>query len=182
MSIVNIQRDFTLTVPGQTAIALPAGAINTDPLPVNADPVVYDDIASLNLVNGGVISLAADYVSGAACYLLAPLGDRTPYRVKASVAITDTDTKRFIVVGYAPASITGTSDLIADPVYIPFIGQFDDLLLVPAVEELDPNYGRALAVGIVVYAGAQLTNESVQGHLSVQRLGTKPPTMHNAVS
>jgi len=182
MSIVNIQRDFTLAIPGQTAIALPAGAINTDPLPVNGDPVVYDDIASLNLANGGDISLAANYMSGAACYLLAPLGDRTPYRVKASIAITDTDTKTFIVVGYAPASVTGTADLIAEPMYIPFYGQYDDLLLVPAVDDLDPNYGRALAIGIVVYAGAVLTNEQVQGHLSVQRLGTKPPTMHNAVS
>jgi len=182
MSIVNVQRDFTLTVPGQTAIALPAGAINTDPLPVNADPVVYDDIASLNLVNGGDISLAANYITGAACYLLAPLGDRTPYRVKASIAITDTDTKTFIVVGYAPASITGAGDLIDEPVLIPFIGQYDDLVLIPAVEDTDPNYGRALAVGIVVYAGAVLSNEAVQGHLSVQRLGTKPPTMHNAVS
>ena len=47
----------------------------------------------------------------------------------------------------------------------------------------EPTYGdRALCIALVIQADGAVTSQNIIGSLSAQRLGTKPPTMHNAVS
>ena len=97
--------------------------------------------------------------------------------------ISGTINNPMLVVGYAPASPTGSDDVIDQPYFIPFNqGEFDDVIIVPKLLDADPNFGRALYIGVVFCPGTTVSSLPAIGHISVQNLGIKPPTMHWAVS
>lgn len=180
----NIQRDGRWTKPetaSDLALATETTIITTT-IKVNADPVVYVDMAQAHISNAAfAITTANQRCIG--CYLTPPVGDNVPYRVKASITAFGQpvyNNDQAIVIGYAPAVITGTDDIIEDPYYIPFQSSFDDLIIVPALVSGDPFFGRALCIALACQT-AQASNH-VLGSISVQSLGVKPPTMQNAVS
>ncbi len=110
-------------------------------------------------------------------YMDPPVGDNVPFRVKASII-----NYASILVGYGPASITGTDDPIDEQYYLPFIYEFDDLIMVPALASGDTNFGKALFIGLCLQPPITITATPQLGQLSVQNLGVKPPTMQNAIS
>ena len=115
-----------------------------------------------------------------------PIADNTPYRIQAGACVvgqSHTIDNFAIVIGYAPASPTGTNDTIEDPFYIPFRHSFDGMVIVPHLESGDTYFGRALFVGIAHQAGLAISPTAlhIKASLSVQRLGTTPPTMNFAV-
>jgi hypothetical protein len=186
MSIVNVQRDFMLLDPDQTELTWPTNSsITGSTINMNADSNVYDDAASAEITDTATVS--GNNIETIGCYIHQPIDDRTPYRIKATAQILDVrmnETFTYVVVGWAPASPTGTNDAIDQPVFIPFTRKCDELILVPHQESGDTYFGRALAVGVGIAAGSTygISSKIASATISVQRLGTKPPTMHNAVS
>jgi len=180
----NIQRDGIFLTLDESAGIIPAlqSLLTANTATANAAAAVNVEYGEMQIANTAVsISAANQKVAG--LYIDQPSKDRQPYRVKASLNIIGIDnnvTDAAIVVGYAPASITGSNDTIDEPNYIPFEHNFDDLIVVaaPTVSYED----RALFVGIAIQSKGGITTEQIRGHLSVQNLGTKPPTMQNAVS
>lgn len=179
----NLHRDGTYIGPEQALVAWSNGnavgaagsefsgpaAIQTDFALVQADYTVTE---THNLGNGYGIGL----------YFENPLTDRVPYRVKASINVEgawDYDHSAMIVVGYGIASPTGSNDAIEDPRYIPFNKNFDDLII---VEKSASHTTLPLAIGLIHAPAQTVTTKHIFGQLSVQCLGTSPPTMHNAVS
>lgn len=182
----NVQRDFILFDPDQTGLnpnSATETLLTTDALNIMADPSVYDDVAEAVVAPGSQLTISANSKKAMGCYIYQPVADRVPYRIKAHMALAASGFRLAIAIGYAPASPTGSDDAISSARYIPFTGEFDDLILVPAQGSGDTYFGRALAVAIVwITSGTGITTAYFDGHLSVQRLATKPPTMHNAVS
>lgn len=183
----NIQRDGHWTEPktaNDTTWAADELIANTT-AKVNGPSAVSVDKANVHGDNVNTYSIAANEQRCIGVFIQEPDGDNTPYRVKASANVvgqSQDDTDMAILVGYAPASITGTDDVIEDVYYIPFYGEFDDLIVVPTLVSGDPFYDRALCFGIAIQSEAGITTKRLLGHLSVQRLATKPPTMAQAVS
>lgn len=109
----------------------------------------------------------------------APVADTTPYRIHASSSIDGSSATvhaSSIIIGYAPASPTGTDDIIEDIYRIPFRTiSFDNVVMVPALESGDTYFGRALFIGISIDATVAIVNVNVQAHISVQNLGVGAP-------
>ena len=180
-SPVNIQRDAYWTNPDTTDdIALGNSTLQSlTNLDASGPTTVFQDSGSAQ-VDAATTTIAADNQKTIGVYMAQPDGDNTPYRVKAACRVMDTpDAEMSIVIGYAPATITGANDLIQDLFYIPFKHNFDDLIMVP---ESDTYSARALFIGVAIQGGAGITGKRVNCSISVQRLATKPPTMQNAVS
>ena len=182
----NISRDATwiepktaddLTWPTQTAQ-------NSATVTVNAKTAVHTDKA--NATCRAAMTVSSQFLECIGVYMQAPVGDNVPYRVKADLVVvgqSGTFNNQAVVVGYGPASPTGTNDTIDEPYFITFDQQrFDDLIIVPALDSGDPNYGRPLFVGVAHLAGQAVSGLYCFAHVSVQNLGVKPPTMQNAVS
>ncbi len=181
----NIQRDGTYINPDSARLAFgTSDAVTIQALKINAPTAVAVDI---NFTQSGVglETIASGEKAGIGCYINQPIGDRVPYRIKASIEVATEqryNTKGIIAIGFAPAAITGVDDVIAEPTYIPFDGTFDDLIIVEAQLGGDTYFGRALAVAIVIEPVETITTLPIRANISVQNLGVKPPTMQNAVS
>lgn len=178
----NIQRDGIFTDLEATHYNWATATTTTgDTVKVNGDPSVYVDKAFVKSDRGATCAPSATTLQAIGCFIQQPIGDRTPYRVKVSCPIADADGKAFIVIGYAPASPSGSDDILAanENALIPFENTFDDLIIIPSLPEGDALEDRALCFGIAV-TGA--FSEQLPAHLSVQNLGVKPPTMHNSIS
>ena len=115
-------------------------------------------------------------------YIDPPVGDRVPYRVKAHASGADSAVSFMIAVGYAPASITGTDDIISEPLYLPFHKSIDQLIVVEEEESGDTYEGRALCFAVIAQADNAGIGDYIRAHISVQNMAVKPPTMQNAVS
>lgn len=181
----NIQRDGTWIEP-KTADDLSwpnASTITAATYTANAKSTVFVDKANAHARAN--MTLSAGQLELIGVYLLAPDGDNVPYRVKADLCVvgqSGTFNNQAVIVGYGPASPTGTNDTIDEPYIITFDQQrFDDLIMVPALDSGDPNYGRPLFFGVAHLAGQAVAGLEVCAHISVQNLAVKPPTMLNAV-
>ena len=183
----NIQRDGIWCLPKTSAIqpwstAFLVGAatgLMSGPAAVNPD------VGFVQSSHTDGQSLSINELVAIGVYLDPPQDDSTPYRVKASVflmAENAIESNGVLMLGYGPASPTGTDDVIDEPYYIPFGQKLDELLLVQTLDSSDPNYGRPLAFAVCATSGSTTTNQDILAHISVQNLGTKPPTMINAVS
>lgn len=182
----NIQRDGTWTVPKTSLDEAFAAevALNLTLYKTSGPAAVAVDQASVqsqaNILT--VITIANRRSLG--IFMTAPEGDNVPFRIKAGAHAPGLDIHEVnfaIVIGYGPASITGSNDIIEDVYYLPFRDTFDDLVMVPALVSGDTYFGRALSISIAAQAGAAVNNH-IAAYLSVQNLGVKPPTMQNAVS
>lgn len=154
-------------------------AFGTTQLLANADPSTYDNQAQAHAYDAN-FGLTNGNVKVIGCYMKEPTGDNTPYRVIAGQEIVgqyDVIYSSFLVVGYAPASPTGTDDTIDQVFLIPFVSEFDGLLVVPPLDDSDANYGRALFIGVGVACDANLSSQDIMACISVQRLATTPPTL-----
>lgn len=182
----NIQRDAIWTKP-ETASDLgwPLDTLVTATNAVaNADPTVYTDVANAH-TGANLISITASNKQTIGCYLKAPEGDNTPYRVKAFSTIYNSDKDQFrtmITIGYGPAAITGSGDTIEDIYEIPFISGIDELIMVPALSSGDTYFGRALFIGVTVAADSTITTKVASTCISVQNLAVAPPSMIYSVS
>lgn len=133
------------------------------------------EIATNGTVNQVVGSVASADVSGTGGnYGVGVLMDsndeeRTPYRVKAYVPTND---NVYIIVGYAPASPTG-SDIPEQPWMMHMVGEFDEIIMLPATTTYA---GRAIMFGIKTELVA--IQHAV---LSVQKLDVSPPQFAIAV-
>lgn len=184
--ILNVQRDGLYIDPSddlklawsatQTSYQALTSVKLAGTVPVDYAAVEVDDAA---------YTLNANQKTGIGVMIQQPLGDRTPYRVKAHVHTPGNQGQRYaILVGYAPASpITGDNTVAAQTI-LPFDQKFDDLIMVENEADGDTFDGRAMVFAIVMYnpTGSSLSNSVSYGALSVQNLGVKPPTMQNAVS
>lgn len=179
----NIQRDGWYLDPNGTEYSFPT-AVSIAGSPVMSGPsaaaVDYAEAAN-NAVSG--VTIGADKESAIGVLMDPPSVDRVPYRIKASVEIPNVgDPKTFICIGYAPASPTGSGDVITGARYIHFTEDFDDLVIVEPEKEGETYYGRALVIALLLRAENAFTDKKVVARLSVQSLAVKPPTMQNAVS
>lgn len=100
--------------------------------------------------------------------------DTVPLRVKASVNYGG-----YIIVGYAPASPTGNDDAINDSVWIPFVYKCDEIIMVPVTSNHTTD---SIAVALAVQPPSGLSAGNLPGHLSVQNMAIKEPTIAAAMS
>lgn len=182
MSLTNIKRDgFHLEVKNTNESAWSSTFVTTaDTALINAgDPSVKDEFASARADMTSGVSVAAASWKGIGCYISPPGVDMTPYRVKA-YAMNLYGTADFrLVIGYAPASITGTDDTLSPINVLPFGYNFDDIIMVPALPAGDPLEGRALAFGLML---GETATSVIYAALSVQKLSVAPPAFAQAVS
>ena len=184
---INVQRDgFWIEPKTADELSWPtATAVTAATYKANAKTAVHVDKAQAFARSD--MTLSADQIELIGIYMTPPVGDNVPFRVKASMgqliggAAAHT---QCIVVGYGPASLTGSDDEIDEPYIIPFLHGvgFDELVIVPALDSGDGNYGNPLFFGVGFLAGSAQAGIWTTACISVQNLGVKPPTMQNAVS
>jgi hypothetical protein len=180
----NIQRDgvyVDLDVSESVAFSSNLALTSTD-LYINGPAAVQVDVARVQATPNVVTNVTASNRKAIGCYIQAPIGDRTPYRVKAFAEGANGYSGFGIAVGYAPPSPTGSDDQIVEPVYFPFFKTFDDLIFIEPEAEGDTYEDRALCFALVIQGNASGVADYIFAYLSVQNLGVKPPTMQNAVS
>lgn len=181
----NIQRDCTFAQPLTSGLLdfATESTLNQPTCLMNSSGSTNVDFASCQSDHTATYSLTAANKRALGVLMQPPVADRVPYRIKASAINPYVATKFAIVIGYAPASPSGSDDSIDEPVYIPFTEVFDDTVIVETLDSGDGNYGRALAIGVAMIADATgLTTDPVLVHLSVQNLSVKPPTMAQAIA
>ena len=179
--IKNIDRDGVWTKPatGQISFSNPA-ALGSSVI-YNSEAAVFDMQASANAAES--VALGADQQAAIGVHVVQPLGDNTPYRVKASAISMEGGRGGVLAVGYGPASPSGNGDTMTNPWFIPFAGDLNELVMVPPLPAGDPLEDRPLVFALVVVNSASAPGGGdIFANLSVQRLATKPPTIHRAVS
>ena len=179
----NIQRDCIFVQPLSSALLgwSTAQAMTTATALMNSDGSTHVDFASAQSTHTATLSMTAGAIQAIGVLMQPPEGDRVPYRIKAHFEEVTLATRSFIMIGYGPASPDGDDDAIDEPVFLPFKEKFDDTVIVETLDSGDGNYGRVLAIGIAAYALSTSTF-SLHGHISVQNLSVKPPTMAQAVA
>jgi hypothetical protein len=178
----NIQRDGIWTNSLAAKLTWPTETVRSaGNILVNAKTAVHSDVADAAV--GEFATITAGYREAIGVYMQEPIGDNAPYRVKASLDIQTTlvDIASHLIIGYAPASITGADDDVNQVYVIPIFNSIDELIMVPNLVSGDTYFGRPLFFGIALDASSALTARAT-GQISVQRLAVKPPTMQNAVS
>lgn len=184
---VNIQRDGSYVKVESAAgkLSFPAGNDPTSAtLIVNAKTTVFDMYGYAQLAPSKY-SIIGDQLNTIGLYMDPPRLDRYPYRVKVSVAASDSigqNVNMVLIVGYAPETIVGLDDEVAFPQYIPFRDTMDDLIIIEPLPSGDALEDRPLYFGLGVQPIEDIASDHVYGHISVQNLGIRPPTMHNAIS
>lgn len=179
----NIQRDGTylypkdvLIVPGSEYLATATTVLSNGP---SATAIDYAK-ATLDFEANTAITILFARTFG--IFINQPVGDRHPYRVKAALAYHEyVGAVSNLIIGYGPATQTGSDDVITEIVKIPFLSIYDDLIIVDALPPGDALENRSLFIGIELNPAVAIT-ATARGHISVQNLGVKPPTMQNAVS
>lgn len=180
MNIINLDRDSFWTNLKTTA-DVTVGTVFA-PLPsgnaiINADPTVYDDVAKAKLSTSAAITVAAASYAAIGCYLKPPTVDTVPYRIKGYAHGLQSPSC-IAIIGYGPSSPTGSGDTITPCVFIPFDDYIDEIVMIPALDSTDPDYGKPIAFGIGI---GQCTSDVVFAHLSAQRMATTPPKYGAAV-
>lgn len=184
MTIKNVQRDGVFVDLSNTAkVAWSTGNANTvTDFLMNGPTGVQGTFCQVSSQSHVNTSISGQNKKAIGCYIDQPVDDRVPYRVKAYAAGPDSGVSFMIGVGYAPASITGSDDIISEPLYLPFDTHFDELIIVEEEEDGDTYFGRPLCFAVVAQANNAGIGDFLRAHISVQRLAVSPPTMQNAVS
>ena len=178
---VNIRRDgIWLSFKGLIAWSRNT-PITERSIAVNAVSEVSIDQNSVQADFTESVNLDAKKLKAIGCYIHQPVDDNAPYRLVALVNIKGQkaeDLKPTIAIGYAPEQITGENDMISQVVHLPFEGEIDQLVVIPNEGDNNEFRGRPICFAICLQSAKKLTNVNLNAHLSVQRLATKPPTMH----
>lgn len=166
MNLKNIARDgYWMGTIKETAIGW---ATNTGGL-ANSDGTVKDEIGSV--FSTGVSPATGN--SSIGMFFAAPLVDVVPFRVKAYVPTND---NIYLMIGRAPATITGTDDTISHINRFHLVGEMDEILMIEPLAVGDGDRETPIFIGI------QTEAVSVQNiRLSVQRLDVAPPQFSIAV-
>lgn len=108
-----------------------------------------------------------------------PEVDDTPYRIKCRAKVLSE--LQYIIIGYAPSAPNGVNDLITKVCAIPFSGVegFDDIILMRSVPKGDPEYGKAVAIGIAIESNQKQKSYFA---LSVQNLAVTAPQFAASMS
>lgn len=178
--IINLQRDGVFLDPAQQTFQFASEVAIGNYVDIEGDPTVYDDYSTVlsdYTTNPGT---TAGNWRAVGCYIRPPGVDRTPYRIKANMT-NDSDLESIVGIGFGPTSPTGSGDRIQPVRPMPFYKRFDDVIMLPAVPETDPNYGKPLCVCLIIQ-GSNAGGTKAYGNLSVQRLATAPPTFAQSVS
>lgn len=177
MSLTNISRDGIHVLPQRGKYA-PSNEVTliSNTLQVNADPAVYSDIASAKLAHN-TMALTAQNWKAIGCYMKQPNEDKTPFRVKASCL---DGFEPALVIGYAPAIITGTDDLIYKLTSIPFHQNLDEIIMLDPVDADHGDGGKAICFALALTS--TVSDKRLLGTLSVQNLGISPPPHAKGIS
>lgn len=181
MSIVNIQRDGIYTMPrslGVTAWSTPQSIQSANGRFSGSATVRYD-IGWITASHSSPVTISQNDYVAIGMWMQQPIGDRVPYRVKANVMFPgDGAGQGFIIIGYQDAVPgDGTDDDIMQPIFIPFQSTFDDVITINPQGDLDTYFGRPVAFALGFATSQQVTAAYGIGHLSVQNMAVKPPTM-----
>lgn len=181
----NLLRDLNHANPGGYQPGFSTQNIMGSTIKMNSSAIVNQDIGSA--FNPYYLSAAVsgnNYWRGAGLLMSAPVVDKTPYRIKA-YCITRT-AHGFVFAGYAPASPTGTNDTITSVVSWPIscidsneVGMFDEVVLMPGLQQGDPDFGKPIAFGI---ACQNNQNAVIRFNISVQNLAKTAPQFAASMS
>jgi hypothetical protein len=130
---------------------------------VNSDGVAHSDIAAVIAGNAA----GSTGTQGIGVFMDPPKNEYVPYRVKAHV---DASAGIHLMIGYAPASITGNDDALAQYHFIPFEYEMDEIFMLPALASGDTYYNRPICFGIATQGAT-----TSRCFLSVQKLDVVPP-------
>ena len=172
MSIVNIDRDgFWSTLHAADEIAFSTeGLISAGSIKLNSDGTVYDEYGTARADHDTVPTVTAANWRAVGCLMTPPQDETVPYRVKVNA--NSTNFVAHLGIGYAPASPTGSDDVISDVAVFHVQNELDGLFMIPALDSGHADYGKALAFCYIITYN---TGAYGVGGISVQRLGTAPP-------
>jgi hypothetical protein len=163
MNLKNIARD-AYWINDLTAQVAFSGSAND----MANDGTVHEDVA--DVVSNGTSGASGLY--GVGVFMKPPLEDNVPYRVKA---YCDDPDNIYLILGYAPASITG-NDVLLEQRRFHLAYEFDEILMLPKHATTDTYYNRAIGFGI--FSNSVATNHL---RLCVQKLDVAPPQFSFAV-
>lgn len=168
MNLSNIDRDCFWLTSLLTADKI-GWSSNTAGL-VNSDGVVHTDVATLR--STGATSGTGTQAVGV--FMSPPLEDNVPYRVKLHAPADDA---LFLLLGYAPGTITGTDDALSHYWYMPVEYDLDEVIMLPAHDPGDSLYNRPYCFGV-----ACQSTVVAEIAMSVQKLDIAPPQFGKGVS
>lgn len=169
-NLVNLERDMVWTdafAPVAGVIANPIGTTFS----VGTTGLVGDIVSSARLVSFLFGAAASPRAFGA--LILEPLYDTVPYRFKSSVT---SPSSRYFGFGYA--STVGVSAVLENVYTISGGSSVDEIVAISPLPDGHPNKGNPLCFYFIGEAGAAGGN--CAGHMSVQRLLSKPPKYASA--
>ena len=177
MSLTNIHRDCFHLELKSAEVSLSSDFLFTAPPTVNSTGIVNDGpVASETSDRDVAVTVAANSYKAMGVLMKPPLVDRTPYRVKAR---GHGGLVNMLLVGYAPASPTGSNDTLDRWNYQSFGFEYDDIIMLPALESTDAMYGRPIFFGVAV---PFVSASHIQVDVSVQKLSIAPPQFEMGVS
>lgn len=177
MTIVNLQRDMIYSEPSASLLTFATKSAKGKTILCNG-ATVYQNSGQATAL-GATLTAAAGQWAGLGLFISPPTVDNVPYRVKANVFSAGPEV--YLFYGYAPASPTGTDDLITNVTAYALSGtlEFDDCILVPALPAGDPDLGKPLCFGV---AHGEAASGWVDVALSVLNMATAPPQYSSSSS
>lgn len=163
MNLVNLARDSFWFAPSIKQ-ADKIGWSTSGSSRMNSDGLVKNVVGCVRSTG----SSSTGQTNGVGVFMKAPTLDIIPFRVKAHVQ--DQGNSLRLLIGYAPATITGTNDDLLEPNTIVIHDNFDEIFMVPNVASGDTYYERP--IGFAVQAD-NVTAANV--YMSVQNLAVAPP-------
>lgn len=169
MSLTNINRDPFWIKDIRDSVVTPWSTEGTGKM--NSDGNVNDRIGYVRSSGASVISATQQ---GVGTYMRPPTNDYTPYRVKVYVP---NSTGIFLVIGYAPATITGIDDIVSNQNLYNIRENLDEIIMLPPHEDGHPFKDRPICFGVAAYQSG-ISNV----RMSVQNLSVAPPPIALGVS
>jgi hypothetical protein len=172
-SPVNITRDglwCTLVDADEIAWSTELAISPNGHLNVNGDGSVHDDVLRVRPQRGAVPSITAANWRAVGGMLPAPENEPAAYRVKT--AMNHVNQVLHLGIGYAPASPTGSDDLVEELAVFPLLHNENNLFMIEPLDSSHALYGRALYFALIISSN---TSYFTFGGMSVQRLSTRAP-------
>lgn len=138
----------------------------------NSTGIVNKSFGSQQTV-GRSPTVGADQIASLGVWMDPPQEDTVPYRIKAHFQASE---NVFIVFGYARNGVTGSDDLVARYILLPFDKEFDEVLALPKLDSSDEYYQKPVYFGLCT---GLLSNTYAEGHISVQKL-SEPSRQYSA--
>ena len=182
--IINFLRDNLHTTPGITAQTWAPTRISiSSSIRMNSSGVVNQTSGMSHMPFVNLQGQGVSLWTGSGLLMDQPNVDATPYRVKAYAAADNAFC--YLFCGYAPSSPTGVDDIITSVIAWPIgsvggISTFNDLILLPALDEQSPDFGKPIAFGVAVAMKSGTFSASY--NISVQNLAKTAPQFAASMS